>query len=290
MQGSKTLVFGGDMKWWFIRRSLPFVLNIHNEIFNLKNDRGQIILSLPPLKLPGDIYSIVEFRIPMVGEYSRGNLPFSEFENYVEFLNQIIRLYLKVTGDTFNNGIIQEFNDKNDFFAFVSQGEYDDITNQYSNIGQSQLVKKLAYGSNRQIAGKIRELLRKGKDLMVEEELLIRAKSYLHASNYKMSVIESAILIEMLITTKIRNYLGFSKNTGKNKKDDIENFIKDSGITNLLLTLFPKIKPNIPAEVLGKCTSSIKKRNKIMHAGELSVTDSQAREAVTAAESLYNLV
>src|SRR3989344_2292053 len=137
------------MKWWFIRRSLPFVLNIHNETFILKNSHGQIILNLPPLKLPGAIYSIVEFRIPMVGKHKNGNLPFSEFESHVEFLNRIIRLYLKVTGDVFNNGIIQEFNDKNDFFTFVNQGEYDDVTNQYSNIGQSQLVKKLAYGSNK---------------------------------------------------------------------------------------------------------------------------------------------
>ena len=127
------------------------------------------------------------------------------------------------------------------------------------------------------------------KEILFWEELVLNADQYLYQGDYRHSVLESVIALELVISKFIIQKCA----TEGIKQEDAENFIKDIGITGnikitLKLLLGSTALPN--EEILQKCKGGIEIRNKIVHKGRKEVSEGEARDTLENIKKLINFL
>jgi len=132
---------------------------------------------------------------------------------------------------------------------------------------------------NKEISDKIEQSILSKEDIPLWQELLLNSEQYLYQTEYRHSILESIIALELVVSEFIRKKChekGISS-------EDTKSYINNIGLTGnlkvtLRLLLDDKALPR--QEVFDKCKASITFRNKIVHEGRKDVTQVEAQESL----------
>jgi hypothetical protein len=195
-------------------------------------------------------------------------------------VNDIIRAYRIVTKETFNNGNISRIS-RDQFLKLVFYGEVDG-NGVLSRARWIQHIERLevgyvsgeTYAEISRLAGSAELALECPND-----EILLQAQSFLQQENYRMTVLEAVIALEIAVSSTIRKK---SKEEGISE-DDIENFLIDVELSQCLkVVLRLLISEGLPSkDVLSGCKGAIRIRNDVVHRARSSVTQKEAQDAVS---------
>ncbi len=142
---------------------------------------------------------------------------------------------------------------------------------------------------NLEISDKIQQSIAKKETIPLWEELSLNSRQYLYQVEYRHSILESIIALELVISEFIRKKChdkGVSTAEAKN-------YIKDIGLTgNIKVTLKLLLENNeLPDQkVIEKCKASITIRNKIVHEGRKEVSEIEAQDSLKYARILIQFL
>ncbi len=141
---------------------------------------------------------------------------------------------------------------------------------------------------NYQISNEIENSLLNNFILPFWEELVMNAEQYIYQVNFRHSILESVIAIELIVSD-------FIKKKCKEKNildDDAKEYIKNVGLTgNIRTTLKLLIDDNLPEdEIFEKCKAGITIRNAIVHNGRKDVNKNEAENTLKANKQLINFL
>ncbi|OGK27689.1 hypothetical protein A3B50_04170 [Candidatus Roizmanbacteria bacterium RIFCSPLOWO2_01_FULL_40_42] len=142
---------------------------------------------------------------------------------------------------------------------------------------------------NHEVSNKIEQAIANKMKIQLWEELMLNANQYLYQTEYRHSVLESIIALELVVSDFIRKVCRKKNISSK----AIESYIRDVGLTgNIDTTLRILLSGNqIPdAITLRKCKTSIKIRNAIVHKGKKDVNEKEARDSLEYSKKLIQFL
>lgn len=137
---------------------------------------------------------------------------------------------------------------------------------------------------NFQISNEIDNALSNNFVLPFWEELLMNSEQYIYQINFRHSILESVIALELVVSAFIAR-----KCKEKSISDnDAKEFIKKVGIDgNIKTTVKLLINDELPSDVIFEsCKAGINIRNKIVHRGKKDVNINEAEETLNANRKL----
>ena len=142
---------------------------------------------------------------------------------------------------------------------------------------------------NREISNKIEQSITSEEEIPFWEELLLNSEQYLYQTEYRHSILESIIALELVISEFIRKICN-QKGIGD---EETEKYIKNVGLNGnievtLKFLLGPKQLPN--QMVLKKCATSIKIRNAIVHKGRKEIQENEAKDSLEYSRELIKFL
>lgn len=164
---------------------------------------------------------------------------------------------------------------REDFFGF----------NVFSD-GHGMILMSLAGGITptdpllvHEISNKVEKSLAENEQIPFYEELLLNSEQYIYQIEYRHSILESVIALELVLSNFI-----LKKCMKKGiPETDAKKYIQSVGITGnikVTLTLLLDGTPMPNEEVLEKCKDGIEIRNKIVHKGRKDVSKTEAQETL----------
>lgn len=141
---------------------------------------------------------------------------------------------------------------------------------------------------NYEISTKIEQSITSKEEIPLWVELLCNADQYLYQTEYRHSVLESIIALELVVSRFIRTKC---QQKGISKKDSDE-YIKNVGVSgNIKVTLKLLLdKVVLPEQkIFEQCKSAITKRNHIVHNGE-DATAIEAQDSIKYGRQLINFI
>lgn len=142
---------------------------------------------------------------------------------------------------------------------------------------------------NKEISDKIEQSILKKEEIPLWEELLLNSEQYFYQAEYRHSILESIIALELVISEFVRKKCREQEISN----EDAKRFIKDIGLTgNLKVTLKLLLKDeNLPGqEVIEKCKASITFRNDIVHEGRNDISKVNAEDALKYSKKLIRFL
>jgi len=266
---------------------LPFYLNFNpTQSFDLKlTDQkvrltfvNPVALSIPPAPLTTLTF---DSQTPLTPE---------KLEEIRLFVNRIFRAYRLITKQTFNSGTITQLA-KQDFLNYVQYGEIDENG---KLIGKPRFI---SYIHQLKIGGieveEFSEIRRSAEspDLILErsyDEILLQAKSFFDQENFRMALLEAVIALEIVVSSIISR-IATEKGISEGETED---FLVRVGLAySLEIVLKLLIPQSLPREevILG-CKGANTIRNGIMHKARLSVSQSEAEDAINNIEMFISQV
>lgn len=142
---------------------------------------------------------------------------------------------------------------------------------------------------NYKISSNIEHSIASREDLPLWEELLLNSEQYLYQLEYRHSVLESIIALELVLSDFIRNKC---KQKGISKKETDEYIQKVGVAKNIKVTLKLLLgNKKLPEkDVLEKCKASITIRNRIVHQGFKNISETEAQDALNYSKKLINFL
>ncbi len=140
-----------------------------------------------------------------------------------------------------------------------------------------------------QISSRVEEALAERREIAFWDELLLNSEQYIYQTDYRHSILEAVIALELVVAQFIRK---ISDQRGINTKDANE-FIKTIGnsgnikVTLKLLLDSSKLPDN---EILEKCKAGITIRNNIVHAGLKEVNKTEAEDTLKYSKKLIEFL
>lgn len=203
--------------------------------------------------------------------------------------------------ENFALGLINDFIKRYKYFDkdavhLVSLTHEDLIGLSITSNGQGVMSVRMSGGMtavmpqrNEEISNKIELSLSKKEEIPLWEELLLNSEQYLYQVEYRHSILESIISLELVISAFIRKKC---HEKGISTKD-AKNYIKDVGLTGnikvtLQLLLDDKELPNY--EIVRKCKAGITIRNKIVHEGRKNISREEVQECLSSCKSLIQFL
>lgn len=131
---------------------------------------------------------------------------------------------------------------------------------------------------NYQISDAVENSIVSKEEIPLWDDLLLNAEQYLYQAEYRHSVLESVIALELVVSKVIYK---FCNKKGIDESEANE-YIKNIGLTGTIrITLKLLINEELPEEkVFEKCKGGITTRNKIVHKGSNNINKEQAEEII----------
>lgn len=132
---------------------------------------------------------------------------------------------------------------------------------------------------NSEVSDKIEQSIINKEEIPLWEELLLNAEQYSYQSDYRHSILESVIALELVISEFIRRKCK-DKDISSKATDD---YIKNVGLPGNIKVTIRLLSGNNPLpedKVFSKCKASITKRNKIVHEGLKNVFEPDANDSL----------
>ncbi|MBT4722662.1 hypothetical protein HOB30_02805 [Candidatus Falkowbacteria bacterium] len=142
---------------------------------------------------------------------------------------------------------------------------------------------------NQQISENIQDSIANNEEIQLWQQLLLNAEQYLFQTEYRHSILESVIALELVVSEFIMNE--YSEKAISEK--DAKKYISDVGLTaniKITLRLFVKNFDQIEETVLEKCKAAITIRNNIVHSGRSAVTNEEAKDTLVYCKELINIL
>jgi len=220
-----------------------------------------------------DAYSKVEIETDREFTESIGSKEAKDFA--LKIINRFIKLYRYFDSDAVHlTSLIRE--DLIDEFKLHRKDGKGSISISFGGGLTPLHPNKIA-----KVSDNIEGALEGNFEIPLWEDLLLNAGHYIFTGEYRMSILESVIALELVVSNFIREE-GKKKTVSRKK---IEGFIKDVGVSgNIEVTiqlLAGKGKSDLPNDkAFEKCKTGITIRNAIVHKGRTSVTPKEARETL----------
>ncbi len=116
------------------------------------------------------------------------------------------------------------------------------------------------------------------------ENILLNAHHYHLTGEYRMSVLEAVIALEIIVYQFIRE---FAPKSGKSQKQIdgwIEGRGRESGLRYCVETVLNMLLPfdvRVSSDLISRCGNTVTLRNKVVHRGKKDVTEVEATSAIT---------
>lgn len=145
-------------------------------------------------------------------------------------------------------------------------------------IGCGGGMRPIDYKRIKKISDEIEKALNDNFKPPFYKMLLLNAEYYIFIGDYRMSILESVIALELVLSDFIRK-------EGQKREiedKDIEDYIKNIGITgNIKVTIKMLIENDLPCDdIFEECKSGITIRNAIVHKGRENVNSSEAKDTL----------
>lgn len=143
---------------------------------------------------------------------------------------------------------------------------------------------------NHEISNKIEQSITDQREIPLWEELMMNAEQYYYQADFRHSILESIIALELVISEFIRKKC---QELGIGNMKKVEEYIHDVGLRgNIEVTLrllLGSIK--LPSEdIMHKCRVSIGIRNKIVHKGRKEVSKTEAQDSIKYGKQMINFL
>jgi hypothetical protein len=263
---------------------LPFSLRMSSaQTFTLQVDGTTVVLRFinPERKEAAALANTIVAIDSTKSMEEEGNWALQAFTH----INNVIRAYRIVTKEVFNQGMINQLTwdqflratlcgeiDKNGKFIGKPKMIYASIGLEPTPIDEQEYmeIKRLADSPS----------------LMLEhslDEILVQANSFLEQHNFRMTILEAVIALELAVSSIVRN---LAKKKGI-QEDKVEHFIVSLGLSQTLdVALSFMVSDALPPkEVISACKKANKIRNGIVHRACLTVSGEDAQEALKGIES-----
>jgi hypothetical protein len=266
---------------------LPFYLNFNlTQTFDLQLTEQKVRLTFvnpAALRIPPAPLTALTFdsQTPLTPE---------KLEEIRLFVNRIFRAYRLITKQTFNSGTITQLA-KQDFLNYVQYGE---IGENEKLIGKPRFISYIHRlnigGIGDEEFSEIRRLA-ESPDLILErsyDEILLQAKSFFDQENFRMALLEAVIALEIVVSSIISR-IATEKGISEGETGD---FLVRVGLAYSLEVVLKLLIPeSLPREevILG-CKGANTIRNGIMHKARLSVSQSEAEDAINNIEMFISQV
>lgn len=135
------------------------------------------------------------------------------------------------------------------------------------------------------ISSQLQEAIDSNYEIPFWQEQLCEANHCYFIGDNRKTVLESVIALESALSKLVRHKGG---ELGINA-DDIDRYVRDVGLSGMLTVSLKFIIGNqggFDTETAGKCRDAIALRNKIVHGGELKISQKQAGDALGAARQM----
>lgn len=131
---------------------------------------------------------------------------------------------------------------------------------------------------NYQISNAVENSIAGKEEIPLWDDLLLNAEQYLYQAEYRHSVLESVIALELVVSKVIYKFCN-KKGIGESEANE---YIKNIGLTGTIkITLKLLINEELPEEkVFEKCKGGITTRNNIVHKGYNNINKEQAEETI----------
>ncbi len=190
----------------------------------------------------------------------------------LKLINNFIKIYRKFDPEAVH--LISLINEDLDIFDLSSNGK--GMVSLTFGGGISSVSPDLIQN----ISNKVEDFICSKQNIPLWEDLILNAEQYIYQNDFRHSLLESVIALELEASSFIRK-IGISKNIDESL---LNNFIKDVGITgNLRVTLKLLLDTeSLPSEeVFSKCKAGISLRNKVVHEGKKDITSIEAIDTLT---------
>jgi hypothetical protein len=139
------------------------------------------------------------------------------------------------------------------------------------------------------VSDSLEEFLIKREPLPLWAELLLNAQQYLYQADFRHSILETVIALEIVLSDFIRKGCA----TKGISSGEAEKFINDVGLTgNIQVSLKLLLDPCITVEdeIVKKCKAGITIRNKIVHEGRKDVSLRESEETIVNSRKLIDIL
>lgn len=142
---------------------------------------------------------------------------------------------------------------------------------------------------NHEISNKIEQSVTNKEDIPLWEELLLNAEQYLYQTEFRHSVLESIIALELVVSEFVRKRCqqkGISNKVANN-------YLKNVGLTGNIEVTLRLLLDNrqLPDQIiLQKCKASINIRNAIVHKGRKNILSIDAQDSLKYSKMLINFL
>lgn len=231
-----------------------------------------------------DAYSKVEIETDKKFTESIGSKEAKDFT--LKIINNFIRMYRYFDEDAVHlTALTRE--DFIDEFRLEKEGGRSSI-----GISFGGGLTPLRPDKIKEVSDKIEEALESNLEIPLWRDLLLNAEHYIFTGDYRMSILESVIALELVISDFVRERC--SKKNIPN--EDIERFIYDVGVSGnvrvtIKMLINEKEEEKLPKDIVfEKCKAGITIRNAIVHKGRTSVNPQEAQETLKANRGLVSFL
>lgn len=281
-----------------IRTSLPFCLYRADErIYNLNDGYNTTIKFIKQKIEPSrrtsesqniefirdrwgiDAYSKVE--IETERRFSEENKSEDAKKFTLNIINEFIKLYRYFDNEAVHLvNLIEE-----DLFEFMIDEDGHGIFSLGFGGGMTILdPKKIT-----EISDRLEKAINEKYQIPFWRELILKSQHYFFVGDYRMSILESIIALEFVLST-------FVKNECEEKgiaEEEAERYIIDVGLSgNLKINIKLLLEKDKLASdiVFDKCKTGIKIRNGIVHKGRKFVSEKEAKETIWAVSEMIHFL
>lgn len=140
-----------------------------------------------------------------------------------------------------------------------------------------------------QVHKELRDFLKSGKQIEIQERLLCNSKNHLATEEHPLALIEAVSALDIVLSAFIRKE---GNNAGIGKKA-VERFIRDVGVSGqvkVVLKLLTKAEKQLPDEIYSDCEGAITLRNKVVHEGLLKLDPTDIKRRLVSVEKMIRYV
>lgn len=200
----------------------------------------------------------------------------------LKIINDFVRRYRHFDRDSLHLVVLSE----EDLFGFLVLGEQGKGVFSPSLAGGIQATDPLLM---HQISNEIEQSLINNEIIPFHKDLLMNAAEHIYQGNYRHSILESVIALELVVSRFIVIRCK-AKSIGK---EEMEQFIHNVGIKGNIGVMVKALveSKNMPEEkVFEKCKGGISIRNDIVHEGRQNVLEQEAKDTLVYARRLINFL
>ena len=130
--------------------------------------------------------------------------------------------------------------------------------------------------------------IRDERSVPLHRQLMLDARLYRREGDFGMAVLSAAMALELFVNSVLQAYFATASSSDSLVVFRAKGLLKMTRAAQEFQLLIALVV-GIPDDVIGKCRTCARNRNKILHEGHTAVSREEAKEAIEAVESLMHI-